>query len=334
MREELKRATDEGRLVLLPVERMLDGGPRYTAAEVAERSGLPLEELAETWRAIGIAQPEPDEPVFSETDVEAARRIRQAQKAGFPTEANLELARVMSRGTTSVAAAVTRLFGEAFLRPGDTERDVALRYAEATRELRPLLASSLDHVLGIHLREEVRQAVVDQELLASGSLPGAQVVTVCFADLVGFTKLGERVPADELGAVAGRLDELAAEAARPPVRLVKTLGDAAMLVSAEADPVLEAALGLVEGAEALGEEFPLLHAGVAHGEAIPRGGDWYGAPVNLASRITSFARPGSVVADKDVREAAGDGYSWSFAGKRRFKGVRGETAVYRVRRAE
>jgi len=56
-------------------------------------------------------------------------------------------------------------------------------------------------------------------------------VTVCFADLVGFTRFGERRPAEDLGRVAERLGALVSDLAEPPVRLVKTLGDAAMLVS-------------------------------------------------------------------------------------------------------
>ena len=65
------------------------------------------------------------------------------------------------------------------------------------------------------------------------------------------------------------------------------------------------------------------------------GGDWYGRPVNLAARITSFARPDSVVvaqAVKDALESAdGDRLSFSFAGKHRFKGISEETPVHRVR---
>jgi adenylate cyclase len=157
-------------------------------------------------------------------------------------------------------------------------------------------------------------------------------MTVCFADLVGFTRLGERIEPDELGAIAGRLGTLATEVAEPPVRLVKTIGDAAMLVSPETDALLEAALKLVDAADEEGD-FPPLHAGVAHGRVLGRGGDWYGRPVNLASRITGFARAASVVAAEGVREAAEDEWAWSFAGKRRFKGVKGDVAVYRVRRA-
>jgi adenylate cyclase len=53
--------------------------------------------------------------------------------------------------------------------------------------------------------------------------------------------------------------------------------------------------------------------------------------VNLASRLTASARPGGVVTAREVRDAAGEGFAWSFVGSRRFKGVRGEVDVYRVR---
>jgi adenylate cyclase len=333
--EELKRATREGRLALLPVERVLEGGrDRYTAREVAEATGVELEELLRYRRALGLPVPEPDEPAFDDLDLEAARRLGAARAVGFPVEAAVEIARVASEALARVAATAARVFGEAFLRPGDTERDVALRYAAVTRELAPRLEATVAYVLRIRLREEVRQAVLGSEELAAGHLQGLEEVVVCFADLVGFTRLGERAPAEELGEVAGRLADLAAETAKPPVRLVKTVGDAAMLVSPESQALLDATLSLIDAVDAEGEHFPRLRAGVARGEALPRGGDWYGRPVNLASRITTVARPGTVLATSEVREAARDGYRWSYAGRRRLKGVRGEVRLYRVRPGE
>lgn len=148
---------------------------------------------------------------------------------------------------------------------------------------------------------------------------------------MGFTRLGEEVPADELGRLAVRLEALATEAARPPVKLVKTIGDAAMLASPEPEPLLNAALELVEAADAEGEEFPQLRAGAAVGRALPRAGDWYGRPVNLASRITAVARPGSVLAEREMREVAHNSYRWSFAGERRLRGIREPVALFRVR---
>jgi adenylate cyclase len=330
--EELRAAVAENRLVLLPVERVLSGeGRRYTREEVSEEVGLDVELLIRVWRALGQAEVPPGEATFTEEDLEAARAVKRFLDAGIPEERVLELSRSMSQATMGVARAVGEAFAEAALEPGVSESELALRYAAGTRELLPLLDETTRHMLHLHLRERARNAVIGQAEIASGQLAGAETIAVCFADLVGFTKLGERLPSEELGSVAGRLAELAADAAEPPVRMVKTIGDAAMLVSDEADPLVQAALRLVEAADAEGEAFPSVHAGLARGEALPRGGDWYGRPVNLASRITDFARPGSVVADAEVREAADGDYDWSRIGRRRLKGIKGNVELFRVR---
>ncbi|HEX2232202.1 MAG TPA: adenylate cyclase regulatory domain-containing protein [Thermoleophilaceae bacterium] len=331
--EELRAAVEENRLVLLPVDRVLSGeGKRYTREELAEEVGLDLDLLLRVWRALGQAEVPSGEPSFTDEDLRAAEAVKRFLDAGIPEDRLLELSRSMSRATMGVARAVGEAFAEAFLQPGVNEAELAFRYADGTRALVPLLDEVTRHMLHLHLRERARNAVIGDAELESGRLVGSETIAVCFADLVGFTKLGERLPSEELGSVAGRLAELAAEAAEPPVRMVKTIGDAAMLVSDEPGPLVEAALSLVESAERQGQAFPSVHAGIAHGEALPRGGDWYGRPVNLASRITDFARAGSVVADATVREAADGHYDWSRIGRRRLKGIRGQVELFRVRR--
>ena len=331
--DELRRATRENRLALLPVERVLEAeGPRYTQREVAGEVGVDLDFLREARRALGEPEVDPDQRVLTDEDLDLARRAAVLLDAGLDSEGFLELTRVMSQAMGSVAASLIGTLGQALLHPGDTERDLGLRYAESLRQLGPLAGPALQNMLSMRMREQIRQAVVGQAELESGRLPGAQQMVVAFVDIVGFTELGEQVPADELGRVIGDFERRVAVAVRPPVRLVKTIGDAAMLVAPEPDPLLEAVLGLVEGS---GSEpaAPLLRAGVASGEALPRAGDYYGTPVNLASRLTTFARRGSVVATAAVKDAAAGEYRWSNAGRHRFKGVHDEVTVYRVRSA-
>jgi adenylate cyclase len=208
-----------------------------------------------------------------------------------------------------------------------------LRYAEVARETAPLLGPVLDYVLNQHLVEQIRDDVISRAELEAGQiLPDAREMAVCFADLSGFTRLGEVAPVEEVGAVAGRLAAMATEVAGGPVRLVKTIGDAAMLVSPEPAALVEAALTLVDAAEAEGEDFPPLHAGIALGPAVPRGGDWYGRAVNLASRIAAIAWPGSVLCDDAVHDATEEAFRWSFAGERRLKGVKRPVRLWRARR--
>jgi adenylate cyclase len=332
--EDLKRAVEEDRLALLPVERVLEGeGRRYTASEVAERANVSEDFLRRNWLALGLPDLG-DEQGFTDADVEAAKRICALREAGLPDDGLLEVSRVIGLALAQVAAASRALVAESILASGGTEAEVGRDLAEGARVFGPMMGPLLEYVLNLHLREQVRSDVIGRAQISAGQLPGAQEVTACFADLVGFTKLGEELPPEELGALTGRLGELAREVAEPPVRLVKMIGDAAMLVSTDNDALLAAALDLVERSEAEGEGFPQLRAGLARGPALARAGDWYGRPINLASRITAIAYPDSVLASDEVREASGDGFQWSFARERRLKGIDGKVRLFRARRGE
>jgi adenylate cyclase len=334
--EELKQAVEEDRLALLPVERVFDPGEEhYTAAELAEAAGLEHDFMLKLIQALGGPIPQEEDRIYGEGDLAAAKRAKLFLDAGLPQQGVLETSRQIGISMANLADANRDMVGEVFTEPGIDERELAMRYAAAAKTMTPLLGETLLHAYRIHLREAIRQAVVTEAELAEGRLSWADDVTIAFADLVGFTRLGEILEIEQIGDLTGNLFELASEAARPPVRLVKMIGDAAMFASRETEPVLDSVLTLVDSAGT--KQLPPLRAGIARGQALGRGGDWYGRPVNLAARITNFARPDSVVADQAVKDALGsadgDGFDFSFAGKRRFKGISGETAVHRVHRA-
>jgi adenylate cyclase len=331
---ELRRTTAAGTLLFVAADRIIMGNERYTATEVAELSGVELEFLIDSRRAMGLPIPDAGEATYTEGDVESAQMVDYARSAGISNEDILDLLRVLGRGLAQAAESMRALPLKLVLEPGMSERELALGYARATARLYPLVDPLVSNLLGLHLRHATQTEVISVMERSGGRLPGSREVAVCFADLVGFTRLGEEVPADELGRMAVRLEALATDVAESPVRLIKTIGDAAMLASAEAGPLLDATLSLIEAADAEGEYFPQLRAGAALGLAVPRAGDWFGRPVNLASRITSIARPGSLLVEREVRESAEDAYRWSFAGQRRLRGIREPVALYRARPLE
>ncbi len=333
--DELRAAVEEDRLALLPVERFLEGeGQRLTLHDVAEQAGVDAGFLERLRAAQGLAPADPDDPEGTSEDIEAAKRMRSLIDAGLPEEGLIETSRVVGVAMSQVAAASNSLAGEALLEPGATELETSRRYLAAAQGLVPIIGPAMQYAFRLHLLEQIRQAAVGSAQLASGSLAGSQTVTACFADLVDYTRLGQTLDHGQLGALTSRLAELGREAAKPPVRLVKMIGDAVMLVSQSNDDLLRAALALVEAAESEGEEFPSLRAGLARGEAIARSGDFYGHPINLASRITDFAYPGSVLCDEGVYDEAEDGFAFSFAGARRLKGIDSPVKLFRVRPGE
>jgi len=329
--EELTKAVKEERLALLPVERALSGDYELTAADVGDRAGVSADFVRRYRRALGLPLSQDDAKAFGDEDVESLKNVKEFIDAGLDEEGVEEVTRVIGESMSRVARSVADLTARSLLRPGMTERDLGLGFAEAARLLAPKLGDQLSYVFKLQLREIICSEMVSRAELVSGELPGSETVNVSFADLVGFTKLGEQLPPEEIGRVAGRLGELAAEVAQSPVRLVKTIGDAAMLVSPDSEALVRATLDLVKAADDAGEDFPMLRGGVARGEAIGRGGDWYGRPVNVASRLTGVARPGSVLTTESVHDEAEDAFDWSFAGKKKLKGVKEPLPLFRAR---
>jgi adenylate cyclase len=325
--DELRAAVAEDRLALIPVERVLGGA--HTAAQVSQKTGLPVDVILRIRGLLGLPVPGPHDRVFSDEDIAAAHSQRLFLESGFAEREIAEITRVLGEAMSRVAATITAAFGETFLQPGDDEQEVALRFTALAQRLTPAMSPVLVSSFNAHLREAVRRGIIGRAEREAGRLAGSQQITVCFADLVGFTRLGGELEPSELGSVAVRFGELATEAAKPPVRLVKTIGDAAMLVSPEPAAVVSVALELVAGASE--RELPSSRAGIAGGFALARAGDYYGHAVNLASRVTGVARPGSVLCTQDVRDEAGDLFSWSFAGRHRFKGVAEAIPLHRAR---
>jgi adenylate cyclase len=328
--EQLQTAVAEDRLALLPVLRVLGG--QYTAIEVAERTGLPVELLVRMRRLLGLPECGPQDRVFSDEEAAAAQSTQMFLEAGLGEQAITEITRVLGEGMARVAATTTTAFADAFLHPGDSEQDVAWRFAALTEQLTPAFGPVLVAAYKAHLRESVQRGMISRAELEAGHLADEQELAVCFADLVGFTTLGGELEAQELGGVVGTFAEIAAGVATPEVRLVKTIGDAAMLVSRDAPPLVSAALELQEAVQAA--DLPSVRAGVANGRALLRAGDVYGHAVNLASRVTGAARPSSVLCTKEVRDSAPEDFDWSFTGRHRLKGIGEGVPLYRARRLE
>ena len=333
-RSELLRHHREGTLTYVLVERAVGGPPRYTRAELLARTGVTAAQFKAMRQAIGLPLPEETERVFTDADVETNRIAAQFLAAGIPETDVLDVARVLGRGLAQAADLMREATLRRVLEPDLSERELAERLGQAAEALAPMLPSLVANMLTLHLRQIAQLEAIDAAERLGGGLLGARNVVVAFADLVGFTRVGEEVQPEELGRLASRLDALAAAAISPPVTLVKTIGDAVLLVAPEAEPLLQSALWLVAAADDEGHDFPQLRVGVALGPALRRAGDWYGRPVNLASRVTSVARPGSVLATREVRDAAAEGFRWSYAGERRLKGVSGGVPLYRARALE
>ena len=320
--------------MLLPAGRIVgDDGVHVSARQICAETGIDLELLEALQRALGLpSADDPDAALHLRADSEAAARAKVFLDMGLSREQVITVTRVLGHGLAQTAEAMRQTVLEAVMRPAATELQIAQAYEALVRQVSPRLGPLCDDVLRIQLRHTLETEAVSVAERAAGRLPGARNITVAFADLVGFTRLGEAVPPEELQNLASRLSNLAHDVIVPPVRFIKTIGDAVMFVSTDPVAVLRTALALVAAAEKY-DDFPQLKVGLASGSAVSRAGDWFGSPVNVASRVTGVARPGAVLVAESAREAiaSADGFDWSVAGARHLKGVKGEVKLYRVR---
>ena len=329
---QMREAIAEDRLPMLASERALAGDLNYTVRDIAEIADVPLEVLLDVRHAMGLVRREPDDRTLGEGDLQWARIVGRLLAAGLPYEQLLGTLRVLGRGLAHGARSIRETLAGAILDAGLSERQLALSTVQATEQLLPLAGPLLQETLRAHLLEQVqREQNTMRELRASRRLPGSREIVVCFADLVDFTGLGEQLPSDELERIASELERLTADLVEAPVQLIKTIGDAVMLVAPDAANLLDVALSLVDHAAAH-DGLPALRVGVACGTATNRGGDWYGPPVNLASRVTGAAATATVVCTQAVRRAAGDAYRWRELGPRRLKGIDEDVVLLQVER--
>ncbi|WP_445166484.1 adenylate cyclase regulatory domain-containing protein [Mycolicibacterium sp. Dal123E01] len=324
--------------MLLPGRHVLgDDGTRLSVRQISDRTGLGIDQVTRFLRASGLPSVEdPDAQVYLRPDAEIVDHINQFVDLGLDPDQMLTVVRVLAEGLSHAAEAMRYTGVAATMHDtSTTELEMAKGVRALVTNVAPLLGPMVQDMLMLQLRHAMEtEAVNANERAAGAPLPGARQVAVAFADLVGFTRLGETVPPEELEQLANRLADVARDVAEAPVRFVKTIGDAVMLVSTDTGALLNAMLTLVEATEA-DEALPQLRVGVAFGPAVSRVGDWFGSPVNLASRVTSAARPGSVLVAQAARDRIGDNeaFDWSFARARRLKGIQDEVKLFRARRA-
>jgi adenylate cyclase len=323
--------------MLLPAGRIVgDDGVYVSARQICDETGIDLELLEAIQRAMGLPRADdPDAVVHLRANSQAAANAKVFIDMGLSREQVIAVARVLGQGLAQAAAVMRRVVLELVMQPGATELQLAQAYEAVVQRFAPLLGPLCDDMLRVQLRRTLETEAVSAAERAAGIVPGARNITVAFADLVGFTHLGEALAPEELEGLASRLSDLAHDVVAPPVRFIKTIGDAVMFVSTDAEALVRTALALLTAAEKY-DDLPQLRVGIASGLAVSRAGDWFGSPVNIASRVTGVARPGTVLVSESVRDAiaSAGGFDWSFAGARHLKGVRGEVKLFRARAAQ
>jgi adenylate cyclase len=313
--EQISGVVAEGKLNLDHVDNyvVVDPSPRSGrtfetfAASLGEGAAVALPGI---YRMLGLPEPDPASPI--DVHEEALwRAFFDGWGLAPDRETPFRAARLIGDGTRDSAVGWGKLLEEQVAGPardrffrGEMER-FPTEVVDAAGSLIRLVPDMMQWLVQRYIEQQVVGGIVEgfESLLAASGMappPGAPPPpAVVFVDIAGYTRLTEE-QGDELAVRLASSLQSSAEtvAAAHDGRLVKLIGDGAMLRFDDAHRGLSAALELVGTMDT--DPGVGAHAGVHTGPVVERDRDLFGRTVNLASRIADVASPGEVVVSEDV----------------------------------
>jgi adenylate cyclase len=280
---------------------LLGQEPSLTRVQVAERAGVPLDLAVTLWHQLGFPHHDDADVAFAESDVEALRLTADLVEIGIlPPESQAALVRTWGRSYARLAEWQTTLLAGLAVEGGDP----ATALTRLATDVLPRVEALQTYVWRRHLASAAGHLLED-----TGALTQAETrLSVCFVDIVGYTTRSRSLDGAELVEWVDRFEQdtttLVVDHAG---HVIKTIGDEVLFTVADPAAAVEIALTLAARGEDPDDPFPAVRAGIAHGAVVRRLGDVFGSTVNAASRLTSAARPGTVLVDAGVHEALATG---------------------------
>lgn len=289
---------------------VLGDGPRMTAEEVAERTGVPLGRARRLWRTLGFPD-RGDDPAYTDADVAAIETFVSLLDDGLlDFDIALNVARgiglTMSRlADWEVGALIQR--AEEMYAARDSSAPAPPSEVSAAARLTQEYGARFEQLLIYAWRRHLVAATDRMEAArAIEETPGTTHLTVGFADIVGFTALSNEVSRERIGDLVETFESRCGEViASRHGRLVKAIGDAVLFVNDDPLSAFETAEGIIN---VIGRDqrMPDVRVGLATGSVVLRLGDVFGPPVNLASRLTQVARRNRIIVDQETADRLPD----------------------------
>ena len=313
--EQIGAATADGRLAFGFIEELLpDEDGHATLEDVAEATGLEPALIERLWSSFGL--PSTDLESLSDEDVDAMREAAGVLSTGLPLVASLQMARVYGQALSQIADAEVRLIHlyvhEPLMREGVPGLRMAEQMESLARDLLPRSSTLMEYLHRRFLQHFVAQDVVGHmEVELDGEVDlGRLRVGICFCDLAGYTRFTEEEGDEQALSYVERFVDRITATLPDDARVVKTIGDEAMIVGQDIQALTEWAVDF----QGEFRERPEPRIGIHYGAALYRDGDYFGREVNLASRVVARARGGEVLATDAVVEHASTSSRLSFEG--------------------
>jgi adenylate cyclase len=308
------------------IEALVRLGERYlTWPELCRRASVEHEVADRLWRALGFPDVPPDEPVYTDDDIRALRIAAQGIDR-LTGEERARAVELLVREARQVSAYVGRLTEVEVDMLAELGRVGLRQEAIADAAEHGIQNSDYGWVIFYVLRRRLDEALRRRATSEPGETPD---LAVGFIDLVDFTGTSASLDVEEFGRLLNRFEALAWDVVTEASgQVVKLIGDEAMFVCPSAREAAAAALEVIEACAR--SRLPRARAGLSAGPLLARGGDYFGAPVNVASRLVDHAQPGSALVDEAMRERLGDkAAAVRHDGTRSLKGI-GEVEVWRL----
>ena len=305
---------------------LLGETPSLTREDVQELTGIPFEAARDVWAAMGFAEVPPGVVAFTQRDVDALKTSAELLALGvIDAPTLLVMARAMGQELARLAEGQLDVFRAM---SGNMDPAEALEIMTGTA---PDVLPRLDALVLFVWRRQFAAAV--QRSLVAVRQNGMPVKAVGFLDLVGFTRSSREWDAAHLERTLEHFErDTALRVAAVGGRIVKTLGDGVLFTTDDATTAVRVAVDTAEAHE-LDEDLPSVRGGVALGPVLLRLGDVFGEPVNLASRLSAEARPGSVLIDRECGNHLGAEFEQRALPRRSVRGYRSLVPLL-VRRAQ
>jgi adenylate cyclase len=277
---------------------LFDEPPSLTQVQVAQAAGVDLETANAMWRHLGFSEVGDDEVAFTPADVEALRITQRLTELGVVEPERMpQFVRSLGRAFSRLADWQTRLLLTS-LSEMDGPDDPPL---EVLTEVIPMVEQVQGYIWRRHLL-----ATASRMALRGATAGPSTLAVVGFVDIVGYTARSRQMSPRALGEMVEWFERVVTDlVVAHGGQVVKTIGDEVLYTVDDPFRAAELALALVERTDA-DERFPEVRVGSAYGPVLPRLGDVFGATVNLASRLTSLARPGRVLVDAELGGLLGE----------------------------
>jgi adenylate cyclase len=339
--EDLGRLVADGHITFPNLEAVF-GEPvpasDTTFADFAAQVDRHPDLVRRVYAQLGLPQPHDDDRLRAD-DLQSLREfllVFDARAVGLGDDFLLRAARVCGDSVRHLVEAVNAMMREELMPAMARSSTEAPRlrgggpFAVTGGLTAWLLRRHLEAVIHGNIVENIERVMEETGI---GRRRDFHPPAIAFLDLSGFTGLTVARGDEEAAKLAVRLSDLVQETtASRRGRAVKSLGDGVMLHFREASDAVSTALELADAIPQAG--LPPARVGITSGPVVFRDGDYFGRAVNMAARITDYARPSEVLVSETVADSgAAPGSAFEELGVVELKGIRDPVRLFRAIRA-